>query len=54
MRKNQSKYKNQDFVDNLIKNAIKYTNITFTEVIDNYAYFNCIEHGNFKKRLDHL
>ena len=54
MRKNQSKFKNEEYVQSLIQNALKFKNITFIERIDNYAYFECIEHGKFKKRLDHL
>ncbi len=55
MRKNQSKYKDKTFVNSLIQNVLKYdNNIKFINVIDNYAYFECNEHGNFKKRLDHL
>ena len=54
MRKNQSKYKNQEFVDTLIQKALTFNNITFLTIKDNYAYFECMEHGEFKKRLDHL
>lgn len=56
MRKNQSKYKNKEFLQLLIDNVTKFDNINFNyNYIDNgYAYFNCSEHGDFRKRLDHL
>lgn len=54
MRKNQSKYKNKEYVDSLISKATSFNNITFKQIIDVYAYFNCDMHGEFRKRLDHL
>lgn len=54
MRKNQSKYKNKEYVNSIINTALEYNNIIFIECINNYAYFKCTEHGKFKKRLDHI
>lgn len=54
MRKNESKYKNQDYLNSLINNAIQYKGIAFVEIINNYVYFNCDEHGGFRKRFDRL
>lgn len=54
MRKNQSKYKNKEYQNQLIENAIKFENITYKEIIDDYVYFNCSVHGEFRKRFDHL
>ena len=53
-RKNQSKYKKPDYVKQLIKNALSFGNVDFIEIKQDYAYFICDYHGNFKKRLDHL
>ena len=54
MRKNQSKYKDQQYVQSLINNALSYVGISYLHIIDGYAYFNCSKHGEFRKRLDHL
>ena len=54
MRKNQSKYKNPDYVKSLIDNAVRFDNVLHIDNKDGYAYFTCSEHGEFKKRFDHL
>jgi hypothetical protein len=54
MRKNQSKYKNEEYVNTLIQNVLKFENITVNQIVDGYGYFTCNEHGEFKKRLDHI
>ena len=54
MRKNQSKYKQKEYVDNLIQKALTYSNIIEGKAIDGYGYFNCNIHGQFRKRLDHI
>lgn len=55
MRKNQSKFKDKQYVDQLINKLLeKYRNIIYLYSKDNYVYFSCSTHGNFRKRLDHL
>ena len=39
MRKNQSKYKNKEYQNQLIENALKFENITYKEIIDDYIYY---------------
>ena len=54
MRKNQSKFKDKNYINSIINSATQYENINFIQQIDFYLYFSCKEHGNFKKRLDHI
>lgn len=55
MRKNASRFKNQQYTQQLITKTLnKYNGIDFIKFIGDYAYFNCAIHGQFKKRLDKL
>ena len=54
MRKNQSKYKDPVYIQSLIDNVLIFDNISYIENKDGYAYFKCSEHGEFRKRFDHL
>lgn len=54
MRKNQSKFKNSDYVNQLIEKATSYDGISYIKSENGYVYFNCSMHGQFRKRLDHL
>ena len=54
MRKNQSKFKDPAYIQSLIDNVLIFNNILHIENKDGYAYFKCSEHGEFKKRFDHL
>lgn len=54
MRKNQSKFKDPIFIQSLINNIISYDNVSYIKQEDNYIYFECKDHDNFRKRLDHM
>lgn len=55
MRKNVSKFRQQDFINTLINSICEnYSNITFKYIENGYMYLDCIVHNSFKKRLDHL
>lgn len=54
MRKNQSKFKDPAYIQSLIDGACIFDNISYIENKEGYAYFKCSEHGEFRKRFDHL
>ena len=54
MRKNQSKFKDPAYIQSLIDSACIFDNISYIENKEGYAYFKCSEHGEFRKRFDHL
>lgn len=38
MRKNQSKFKNTEYIQSLVNNCIKFKNVKFIQTINEYAY----------------